>query len=176
MRKKIPVELILSISATIVAIASIAIALWEGNSMREHYRLSVMPRLNNTFMVEDSTSSNAYAFFEISNNGLGPAVIIGREYYIDGVKIDDSKDHFSTVILQALNFDNTVGSSFTSISNDLIISSENNLRLFGIHFNNREAFYRQRFELHDRLSFIIKYESLYGEKFQVSHNMDKVKL
>ena len=175
MKKALPVEITLSISAMIVAIASITISIWESSTMRKHYHLSVMPHLNNSFAVEDSSSTNAFAYFNISNNGLGPAVIISREYYVDGKKIDDSKNHFSLIILQALNFDNTAGSTFQSISKGSTIPAEDNLRVFGLYFNNREAFYRQRMKLHDRFSFIIKYESLYGEQYEVSHNMDKVK-
>ena len=174
MKKTIPVELTLSISAMIIAIASITISIWESSTMRKHYHLSVMPRLNNSFSVDDSSSSNASAYFEIRNNGLGPAVIISREYFLDGKKIDDSKNHFSVIILQALNFDNTAGSTFQSISKGFTISSGDNMRVFGLYFSNRESFYRQRMKLHDRLSFIIKYESLYGEQYEESHNMDKI--
>ena len=93
MNKAVPVELTLSISAMIIAVASITISIWEGSSMRKHYHLSVMPRLNNSFSVDDSSSTkNAFAIFSISNNGLGPAVIISREYFVDGNKIDDSKN------------------------------------------------------------------------------------
>ena len=174
MKKALPVEITLSISAMIVAIASITISIWESSTMRKHYHLSVMPRLNNSFAVDDSSSTNASAYFNISNNGLGPAVIISREYFVDGEKIDDSKNHFSVITLQALNFDNTAGSSFQSISKGLTIPAGDNLKVFGLYFNTREAFYKQRFELHDRFSFIIKYESLYGELYEVSHNMDRV--
>ena len=176
MNKALPVELTLSISAMIIAIASITISIWEGSIMRTHYHLAVMPHLNDAFTVDDSSSTkNASAFFNIKNNGLGPAVILSREYFVDGNKIDDSKNHFSVKILEALNFDNTAGTSFQSISKDLTISAGDNLRVFGLYFSNRESFYRQRMKLHDRLSFIIKYESLYGEQFEVSHNMDKIK-
>ena len=175
MKKALPVELTLSLSAMIIAIASITISIWEGNTMRKHYHLSVMPRLNNSFSVDDSSvSSKARANFEIRNNGLGPAVIISREYFVDGKKIDDSKNHFSVIILQALNFDNIAGSTFKSISKGLIIPAGNNLKLFGLFFTSREAFYKQRMKLHDRFSFIIKYESLYGERYELSHNMDEV--
>ena len=176
MKKTLPVELTLSISAMIIAIASISISIWEGSTMRKHYHLSVMPHLNYSFSVYDSSSTNnASAYFEIHNNGLGPAVIISREYFVDGEKIDDSKNHFSVIILQTLNFDNTAGSAFQSISKGLIISAGDNLKVFGFYFSNRESFYRQRMKLHDRLSFIIKYESLYGEQYEVSHNMDNIK-
>ena len=174
MKKTLPVELILSISAIIIAISSIIISIWESSTMRHHYHLSVIPRLNNSFSINDSSSTNAIAYFEIRNNGLGPAVIISREYFVDGKKIDDSKNHFSVITLQALNFDNTAGSSFQSISKGLTIPAGDNLKVFGLYFNTREAFYKQRFELHDRFSFIIKYESLYGELYEVSHNMDRV--
>ena len=176
MKKSLPVELSLSISAMIIAIASITISIWEGSTMRKHYHLSVMPHLNNTFTVDDSSSTkNASASFIINNNGLGPAVILSREYFIDGNKIDDSKNHFSVKILEALNFDNTAGSRFSSIPKGTTISAGDNLKVFGLYFSNRESFYRQRMKLHDRLSFIIKYESLYGEQYEVSHNMDKIK-
>ena len=174
MKKALPVELTLSISAMIIAISSITISIWEGNSMRKHYHLSVMPRLNNSFAIDDSSSTNASAYFNISNYGLGPAFIISREYFVDGEKIDDSKNHFSVITLQALNFDNTAGSSFQSISKGLTIPAGDNLKVFGLYFNTREAFYKQRFELHDRFSFIFKYESLYGELYEGSHNMDSV--
>ena len=174
MKKSLPVELTLSISAMIIAITSIAVSLWEGKTMRNHYHLSVMPRLNNSFSVDDSSSTNATAYFSISNNGLGPAVIISREYFVDGKKIDDSKNHFSVITLQELNFDNIAGSSFKSISKGLTIPAGANLKLFGLYFNTRESFYRQRMQLHNRFSFIIKYESLYGKNYEVSHNMDAI--
>ena len=174
-KRSIPVELTLSVSAMIIAIASITISIWEGSSMRKHYHLSVMPRLNNTFSVDDSSSTNAaFAVFQISNNGLGPAVIISREYFVDGNKIDDSKNHFSVILTDLLNFDNTTGTNFNSISKGLTIAAGDNLNVFGVYFSNRESFYRQRMKLHDRLSFIIKYESLYGEQYEESHNMDKI--
>jgi len=175
MKKTIPVELTLSVSAMIIAIASISISIWEGSSMRKHYHLSVMPRLNNSFSVDDSSSTNkASALFSIANNGLGPAVILSREYFVDGNKIDDSKNHFSIKISETLNFDNTAGTTFKSISKGLIIPAGDDLKVFGLYFDNREAFYRQRFDLHDRFSFIVKYESLYDESYEVSHNMDRV--
>ena len=174
MKNALPVELTLSISAMIIAIASITISVWEGSIMRKHYHLSVMPRLNNSFEVEDSSVTNASAYFEIDNNGLGPGIIISRDYFVDGEKIDDSINHFSVIILKALNFDNIAGTTFQSIYNGLTIKAGDNLRLFGLYFNNRDAFYKQRMELHDRFSFMIQYESLYGERYEVSHNMDKV--
>ena len=176
MKKALPVELTLSISAMIVAIASITISVWEGSTMRKHYHLSVMPRLNNFFTVDDSSSANnASAIFTINNNGLGPSVITSRDYFVDGNKIDDSKNHFSVILSDLLNFNNTAGNTFSTIKKGTTISVGDNLRVFGMYFSNRKSFYRQRMELHDRLSYIIKYESLYGEQFEVSHNMDKIK-
>ena len=176
MNKALPVELTLSISAMIIAIASITISVWEGSTMRKHYHLSVMPRLNNSFLIKDSSSTNnASAIFTINNNGLGPAVILSREYFVDGNKIDDSMNHFSVILSDLLNFDNTAGNTFASIPKGTTISVGDNLIVFGLFFSNRESFYRQRMKLHDRLSYIIKYESLYGKQYEVNHNMDKIK-
>ena len=86
---------------------------------------------------------------------------------------NDSKNHFSVILDSTLNFDNTAGSTFSSIPKGTTISAGENLTVFGLFFSNRESFYRQRMELNDRLSYIIKYESLYGEQYEVSHNMEK---
>jgi len=142
----------------------------------EHNKLSVRPLLDYSFTIDDSSSTNnASAIFIINNDGLGPAVILSREYFVDGKKIDDSMNHFSVKVDSTLHFDNTKGNIFESISTGSTISAGDNLKVFGVYFSNRESFYRQRMKLHDRLSFIIKYESLYGEQYEVSHNIDKIK-
>ena len=91
-------ETILSSSAIIIALASICISIWESKMMREHYHLSVRPQLEYSFSLEDSS-----AIFYLYNNGIGPAIITSRDYFVDGQYIDDSKNHFSILTLNALN-------------------------------------------------------------------------
>ena len=89
--KKTP-ESILSLSAMVIACASICISIWESSIMREHYHLSVRPRLDHTFTVSENNAG-----FLIRNKGLGPAMIKTPDYYIDG------KIQFSN-ILKNLNW------------------------------------------------------------------------
>ena len=71
--------------------------------------------------------------------------------------------------------DNIAGTKFQSISIGSSIRADMKIALFGIVFDNKSAYFEHRMELHDRFSFIIHYESLYGEQYEVSHNIDKIK-
>jgi len=51
---------------------------------------------------------------------------------------------------------------------------DESLTIYEYNFLSEEAYHRQRMKSYDRLSFIFKYQSLYGEEFEISHNMDKV--
>tara|TARA_Y100000758_G_C15835191_1_gene343493 strand:+ start:30 stop:575 length:546 start_codon:yes stop_codon:yes gene_type:complete len=179
MKKTLPVELTLSISAMIIAISSIVISIWEGITMRNHYHLSVQPRLDYFFDMEgfpdDDETNFSTAVYKIKNNGLGPAVITDIEYFIDEKKIntgfDENKD---TLFDESFNFDNIAGHAYSTFLIGQTIPMNETLTIYEYAFITKEAFERQSMEFHDRLSFIIKYESLYGEQFEVSHNMDIV--
>ena len=100
MKKAIPVELTLSISAMIIAIASIAISIWEGIIMRNHYHLSIQPQLNYSFEASYNHNDTHMAYYEIKNNGLGPAVITDIKYFIDKkiVDIDYATESSSNIV------------------------------------------------------------------------------
>jgi hypothetical protein len=69
---------VISFSAMAVALASIVISIWQGIETRQHYRLSVRPRLEIIYQVNDQGFG-----FVLVNNGLGPALITSRTIYID---------------------------------------------------------------------------------------------
>ena len=66
-------------SAIIIAIASLAITLYEAKATREHDRMSVWPRLTQ----ESSDSAGRYER-TITNVGLGPALVRSFEVRLDG--------------------------------------------------------------------------------------------
>lgn len=75
-------DTILSISAIIIAVASICVSLWEGTETRKHYRLSVRPKLEIIYI----TNMTNFGYVAV-NNGLGPAIISGKKIFIDGEEI-----------------------------------------------------------------------------------------
>ena len=73
------VDRIVSGAAMFVALASLAIALYEVRMMREHDRVSVWPYLT----VFNSDSGGVYTF-NAQNVGIGPALIRSFEISVDG--------------------------------------------------------------------------------------------
>ena len=178
MKKTLPVELTLSISAMIIAISSIVISIWEGITMRNHYHLSVQPRLDYFFDLEgfpdDDETNFSTAVYKIKNNGLGPAVITNIEYFIDENRIDIEDDvNKDTLFDESFNFDNIAGHGYSTFLIGQTIPMNETLTIYEYAFMTKEAFERQSMEFYDRFSFIIKYKSLYDEHFETSHNMDK---
>ena len=163
MKKAIPVELTLSISAMIIAIASIAVSVWEGYTMRQHYHLSISPKLDWSF-----SSTMNQAGFVIANKGLGPAIITSRHIYIDGENIDESQKKFPYIIAEALELNNKMQFSSHTLSNKTVIDEGEDIYLFVLHKNNNELFQQKKDELQNRVVFEINYESLYGEKYNIT--------
>ena len=127
-------ETIISTSAIIIALASICISIWESSIMREHYHLSVRPRLDYTFTVSENNAG-----FLIRNKGLGPAIIKTRDYYIDGKILDETKNHFSILIKEALNINTPT--TFNSINKGKTIQAGEEINLFSLNFQNNELYY-----------------------------------
>jgi hypothetical protein len=161
------VETILSISAIVIALASICITFWESSIMREHYHLSVKPKIDYSYVFNGTNAG-----FILKNRGLGPAIVVSKDYYIDGEKIDESQNHFSILILEALNINSPT--SFNSINKGGVIEVGEEINLFTLNFKDEDTFFQKRFELNDRFTFKIIYESFYGEKFEV-HNIKEKK-
>lgn len=78
-------DTIIAICATIIAVASLAVSIYEGRATRRHNRLSVRPflRLATTFRTGDT------AGLLLTNAGLGPAVITKTLLWLDGTLIGE---------------------------------------------------------------------------------------
>ena len=76
----------MSISAMIIAIASIFISIWVGNIERKYFRLSVKP----VIMIKHSFYENQSLKVKLINHGLGPATILESKLYFDGELLSES--------------------------------------------------------------------------------------
>lgn len=75
---------ILSIVSLIVATASIFISVWEIISSRKHNFLSVRPYLGTFENIHVNDSGYIIYSTNLSNDGVGPAIIDDFEIYFDG--------------------------------------------------------------------------------------------
>ena len=179
MKKKIPLEITLSVSAIIIAISSMVISIYEGITMRNHYHLSVQPRLDYDFdmsgVPDDDETNFSTSGYKIKNNGLGPAIITNIEYFIDGNKIDSVTEQNKNLLFDKLfNFKNIAGHSHSTFLVGQTIPSNETLTIFEYSFMTLEAYERQHKEFYNRFSFIINYKSLYSERFEISHNTNNI--
>ena len=80
--KKIDYSSITAAAATVIAICSLGISVWQGIETRKHNRLSVLPHIEFGHRYNAKKSS-----IELDNAGIGPAVIIDYNFYLDGNQI-----------------------------------------------------------------------------------------
>ena len=71
-------ERTLSISAIVIALCALAVSIWQGHLARVHNEMSVQPRLN---IAASLNSTNGVAEINLTNAGLGPAIIRGTALY-----------------------------------------------------------------------------------------------
>ncbi|HEY2987749.1 MAG TPA: hypothetical protein VGL11_08485 [Candidatus Binatia bacterium] len=79
---------ILSVTATITAIASLTLAVWQGMENRRHNRLTIRPKL---IMLGQRATSDREVGLVLLNKGTGPAVIKSATVWVDKEKLGFSR-------------------------------------------------------------------------------------
>jgi hypothetical protein len=72
--------MIVAVSSLVVALAAVAVTIWQGMLTRKHNRLSVLPRLR----IDFDHPTGGEVVVTLMNTGLGPAVINSYEVRVDG--------------------------------------------------------------------------------------------
>jgi hypothetical protein len=145
---------VIAVAATVIALASLAVAGYEARATRRHNRQSVRPvlQLRPTFHPGDT------AGLRLRNVGLGPAVITGSHVTVDGepmggidqTGINRVREGLETRP-RAVTF--TVGSVLETDLDVYVLSVRD-------YHRDRHADFVEL--LRHRISVEIRYESLYG--------------
>jgi hypothetical protein len=151
-----------AIASTVIALAAVTIAVYEGRSNRKHNRLSLKPAL----VMETSTKNSPPTISAtIVNAGLGPAVIQKMQFFNQGGElVGDLEYELKSTISKLLeNF--VVESNLVSVMTPGYIlrpSSEN--CLVEIRISPAESTCVENLkELLDIVAVRIEYQSFYGE-------------
>lgn len=152
-------EKVVSISAIIIAMASIFITLWQGIEMRNHNRLSVRPNLELVYNVDSETFG-----YQLENKGLGPAIICNKTIYIDSTEAISSGFSGLDSILSSLELGDRK-MNHAGLGKGRSIRSEEKVNLFRFNFLPEDDKEQVMKNLYMRLAIEIEYESMYGEKF-----------
>jgi hypothetical protein len=76
-------DTIIAACATVIALASVAVAVSEGRAARDHNRRSVRPILQ----IRKEFPAGERGGLRVTNVGLGPAAITRTELWLDGVLV-----------------------------------------------------------------------------------------
>ncbi len=156
---KLSSESVISMSAIVIAVASISISVWQGLETKKHNRLSVRPNLE-IYFTRGSESTG----FLLINTGLGPAMIKDNAIWCDGVERRDLSANDLPEILEMTDVTMSFGPTGRGASlqageqRDLIMFRNESLEEMKFSWKN----------IPGRISYKIKYESMYGEIFELS--------
>ncbi|MEU6378913.1 hypothetical protein [Streptomyces sp. NPDC046909] len=76
-------EVVVAASAVVIAVASLAVSVYEVRATRQHNRHSVRPILQ----LQRTMSEGHKAGIRLINAGLGPAVVVGSTLTVDGTVV-----------------------------------------------------------------------------------------
>jgi hypothetical protein len=158
-------EKIISISAIIIALASIFIAVWEGIEIRNHNRLSVRPKIEIFFSPNSDQTEMSWVLI---NNGIGPGIITSSKIFIDDNEFHINNGSIFNELIEKLEIENASISKISSLNPGLSIKSGINKTIVGIQLETPKNFW----EIHNRIKFEIDYESMYGESFLCTYPME----
>lgn len=148
--------------ATILSIVAIIIALDEIMQTRIHNRLSVRPRLSLGFNGRTDTDISV----ELKNTGIGPAVVLKMDLYVDD-KLQPSSTAFNFFhVLEFVNIQDPHAIEHIDLKE--VISIGDSLDLITVKRNMDEEFHHLNLIKLARIRILINYESFYGEQFQLN--------
>nr|WP_107908977.1 hypothetical protein [Streptomyces chartreusis] len=73
-------ETVVAACAVVIAVASLAVSVYEARATRQHNRYSVRP----IFQLQRGMSKGQKAGIKLINSGLGPAVVVSSTLTVDG--------------------------------------------------------------------------------------------
>lgn len=139
----------ISYLAVFVAILALLVSLYEGYEIRKHNRLSLRPLIDSkTFVKEDD-----YFRVEIKNAGLGPAVFKSFTITANGKNVENWNEAMREIGI-------TQFSRLNTLNENEVFQREETVTL--VKIDTVMANYN--------IGFILRYESLYGEKFILKEN------
>jgi hypothetical protein len=152
---------VIAVASTVIALAALAVAVWEGVATRRHNRLSVAPRLSIRHHLRGSQGRFGLT---ASNDGPGPALVTQCLLEIDGSSVEERGDNgwesaITALGLRELNF------GYTTIAPHGVIRSGETVWLLSTpKTEEAEQHIKEITDAFGHLDVSISYESVYRDK------------
>ena len=152
---------VIAISATVIAVASLVVSVYEARAARRHNRYAVRPLLGLT----TAFPVGGTAGLRLRNSGLGPAKITGTKVTLDGAPAGD----LSRASVDKLREDLRVRPHAVTLGGQPFLDTDYDQFLLSVHSYDSAEHREFRKLIEDRLQIEIRYSSLYGERFTAGH-------
>jgi hypothetical protein len=146
-------SVVVAICATVIAVASLAVSVYEARATRRHNRISVRPFLE----LRVGLSQGRTAGLQLINAGLGPAAITRTVLTLDGEPLGE----FSEASVNVLRSKLSVRPAAVTFRRT-ILAADYDQFLLSINSFDRTEHAEFADLLRHRLGMEIHYESLYG--------------
>jgi hypothetical protein len=146
-------SVVVAICATVIAVVSLAVSVYEARAMRRHNRISVRPFLE----LRVGLSQGRSAGLQLINAGLGPAAITRTVLTLDGRPLGE----FSEASVNVLRSKLSVRPAAVTFRRT-ILAADYDQFLLSVKSFDRTGHAEFADLLRHRLGMEIHYESLYG--------------
>jgi hypothetical protein len=155
-------SIIVAVCATVVAVVSLAVSVYEARAMRAHNRHSVRPILE----LRASFRPGRTAGLRLTNSGLGPAAITNTRLTLDGVPVGELDESSVNQVRDTLT---AVRPAAVTLGGTQFLAAEYDEYLLKVEDYDPDAHVEFADLLRHRLAVEIHYESLYGgERFMTA--------
>lgn len=154
---------LLSLTAILISTGTLLVFLYQTNLVRKQQYMSVLPYLE---FQNHSVFSDDYKLV-LKNKGIGPALITSRNILINGKTFDLD---IGTYLSENLKLEDSVNFNISNIRKGNLISEKEGVDLIELKAHANESGLEKLYGLiyNDSLEFVVEYESVYGERWQVS--------
>ncbi len=150
---------IIGIAATVIALASLLLSVWQGSETRRHDRLMVRPSL---VLINHFVDGDPEYGVLLSNKGIGPAFVRELRIFVDGKRVAKDEEGGWKHARSQLG----ISAPWIHYSSGAVISASETMPLIAIKRQNQNDERKLRLrEAVARLKIEVDYESAYGEEF-----------
>lgn len=162
---------VISISSVVIAVCALFATIYQAHLSRRHNRLSVKPVLIVCDRREDQDIGCEF-HFSIDNCGIGPAMVVDRYLLVDGVRFEASGRSGDTVAeLMKHVFQKRYAYELREHGfpgRKSVFAVNESFTLARIRFPTANGLILDAISQElDRIVFVVDYESMYGERFQL---------
>jgi hypothetical protein len=152
---------VIAVCAAVIALASLFVAANQAYLARKHNRLSVRPILS-VYRKQFSEQPIEYC---VENRGLGPAIVKSFSILIDGNEVKASDGNCVYAATDTLGVDRSdVGGHLIPV-NEVITAGQEIVAIRFPRAGSDATFHKELLGKLPRMKFLIRYESMYEERY-----------